>query len=205
MIALVILWGVAYTFAEIFVCGGNPAAIWDPTAGPATCVNETWLDFSYAITDAIGDLLVISMPYPCIKKLQMSTREKVGIAMIFMLGTLSTVASFIRLGYVSVAFTQDFGPDGDPHGSGTTAEVWGSVEGSVGVLAACLPPLGPLITRLPSMKQIITSSKHSNAGPSRTQKAPTNLVDRSEKLETARPSEAESRKHSHGEEPAAFV
>ena len=37
---------------------------------------------------------------------------------------------------------------------------WTTVEVSVGLLAACLPPLGPIISRLPSPLQIYASFRH---------------------------------------------
>ena len=37
---------------------------------------------------------------------------------------------------------------------------WTTVEVSVGLLAACLPPLGPIIRRLPSPLQIYASFRH---------------------------------------------
>ena len=158
MIGLIISWSLAFFFAEVFECGTNPAAQWDPAAGPPKCVNITAMNFAYAITDVIGDILVVTIPYPCIRKLNMSTREKFGIALIFMLGTLSTVASIIRLYFISVAYTEDYGNmEKNVHAAGTPPAVWSTVEGAVGVLAACLPPLGPLIKRLPSPQSAFLS------------------------------------------------
>ena len=157
MIGLIIAWALAFMLAEIFVCGGEPQALWDPNAPPTTCVNQTWLNFAFAITDVIGDILVVSMPYPCLRKLHTTSREKLGIILIFLLGTLSTVASIVRLYFISVAFTQSFGSDGNTHASGTPPAVWSTVEGAVGVLAACLPPLGPLIRRLPNPHKYLSS------------------------------------------------
>ena len=161
LIIIILLWGLAYFLAEIFVCGGNPTVLWNPTsAGRSMCVNQTWLNFTFAITDVIGDILVVVTPYPCIRKLQMGRRQKLGIAFIFLLGTLSTIASIIRLYFVSVGFTESFGDAGNKHSSGTPPTVWSTVEGAVGVLAACLPPLGPLIKRSPSPRAAYRSLYH---------------------------------------------
>ena len=164
LIILILLWALAYFLAEIFVCGGNPSALWNPAAGPATCVNQTWLNFTFAITDVIGDILVVVTPYPCIRKLNMRRREKLAIALIFLLGTLSTIASIIRLYFISVAFTENFGSEKNTHTSGTPPAVWSTVEGAVGVLAACLPPLGPLIKRSPDPRKAYLSLYHRLTG-----------------------------------------
>lgn len=91
LIAVIIAWTIAFFFADIFICGPHPKVQWMKGA-KNTCVQETWLNLSFAITDVIGDILVVTMPYPCIKKLNMGGREKFGIVSIFLLGTLSTAA-----------------------------------------------------------------------------------------------------------------
>lgn len=47
-----------------------------------------WLLLWFGITDVLGDIAVLALPYPCIRKLQKSRRDKVGITAIFLLGTL---------------------------------------------------------------------------------------------------------------------
>ena len=118
------------------------------------------MNFSFAITDVIGDVLVVCMPYPYIRKLHMGRREKVGLVAIFLLGTLSTAASIVRLGFIAKAFTQDYGASGNTHSKGTPPAVWSTVEAAVGVLAACLPPLGPLIRKVPSPRKRSVPTYH---------------------------------------------
>lgn len=100
MIALVFAWMIAFTFAEAFECGVHPEVQWSGGKNSkAGCVDMTWMNFIFAITDVIGDIMVISMPYPFIKSLQMSKGEKFGLVSIFLLGALSTAARsvfFIR-------------------------------------------------------------------------------------------------------------
>jgi hypothetical protein len=155
VIILIGLWSLAYMIAEIFVCGTTPQVLWTHGADPnAVCVNRNDLNFTYAISDVIGDILVVFMPFPVIRKLQMDRRQKIGVGLIFMLGTLSTICSILRLGFISVAFTKDYGAFGiNIHMAGTAPSVWSTVEGAVGVLAACLPPLGPLIRRAPNARK----------------------------------------------------
>jgi hypothetical protein len=113
-------------------------------------VNRTWLNFSYAVTDVIGDVLVVSMPFPVIRHLMMDRRQKAGVAFIFLLGAISTAAAVARLAFITIASTQNYGAIGvNTHAATTPPSVWSTVEGSVGLLAACLPPLGPLLRRVP--------------------------------------------------------
>ena len=207
VIGLILAWATSFFFAEVFECGANPEAQWDPAAKPAHCVNQTWMNFFFAVTDVIGDILVVTMPYPCIRKLQMSKREKLGVAMIFLLGTLSTAASIVRLYFISVAFTEDFGAAGNTHMSGTPPAVWSTVEGAIGVLAACLPPLGPLIRKSSNFRLSFHSLRHrlSRTPPYIQSKETLDHTRSTEKGDTPRDSEAKSRKDSKVQTPTEWV
>lgn len=61
--------------------------------------------------------------------------------------------SIVRLGFISVAVQAVVSPAGGKHENGTPPAVWSTVEAAVGVLAACLPPLGPLIRKAPSPRK----------------------------------------------------
>jgi hypothetical protein len=148
MIALVTTWTAAFLIVDVFLCGTTPWVLWTPGA-VHTCVNRNNLNLLFSITDAVGDILIVSMPFPVISKLQIDRRQKIAVALIFLLGALSTACSIIRLGTIVAAVT---GADtGAPNVPGTAAAVWSTIEGAIGVLAACLPPLGPLILRGPSL------------------------------------------------------
>ena len=67
----------------------HPEIIWTgPTGALRRCINAAVLDYAFAITDVVGDLAVIILPFPSIRKLQMGKREKWGLAGIFALGFL---------------------------------------------------------------------------------------------------------------------
>jgi hypothetical protein len=150
MIGLISVWSFTYFIVEIFQCSLVPWELWTPGSSTDACVNRTWLNFTYAITDVIGDVLVVSMPFPVIRHLMMDRRQKAGVAFIFLLGAISTAAAMARLVFISIAFTQNYGAIGvNTHAATTPPSVWSTVEGSVGLLAACLPPLGPLLRRVP--------------------------------------------------------
>ena len=81
LIGVITLWGLLFVFLEAFTCGA------DSNHGHPCAPNE-WLSLWFAITDVLGDIAVLTMPYPCIRALQMNRREKVGLSAIFMLGML---------------------------------------------------------------------------------------------------------------------
>lgn len=154
LIVIITLWGLVFIFMEAFTCGadshhGHP------------CAPQEWLVLWFAITDVLGDIAVLTLPYPCIRALQMSRREKFGLSAIFMLGTLSLLFGIVRLGFVAKTFTIYFHPSKSATSHDRTPpSFWTTVEVSIGLFAACLPPLGPLITRVPSPRKMYTSVRH---------------------------------------------
>ena len=70
------------------MCGAEPLAVWNKNQSQSGCVDEDWLNLCCSITDSVGDILVMSLPFPVIKTLQPSRRDKVGVSVVFLLGTL---------------------------------------------------------------------------------------------------------------------
>ena len=81
LIALTALWGLVFMFTFAFLCkaGGLHGR---------SCAPTEWASLWFAITDVLGDVAILSLPYPCIRALQMSRRDKIGLSAIFLLGTL---------------------------------------------------------------------------------------------------------------------
>ena len=52
------------------------------------CIDTATLQNSYAITDLLTDVIILSMPVPMIWRLQMSTKRKISVSGIFFLGIL---------------------------------------------------------------------------------------------------------------------
>ncbi|CAF9927356.1 MAG: hypothetical protein HETSPECPRED_006564 [Heterodermia speciosa] len=68
----------------------------------------------------------------------------------------------IRLGYVAKSFHDFFHPaESFTNNIDTAPGFWTTAEVSVGVVAACLPPLSPLIRRVPSPRQLYRSLRGS--------------------------------------------
>ncbi|KAI7487064.1 hypothetical protein KC351_g2914 [Hortaea werneckii] len=86
---LVTLNSVALAFVFAFSCD-PPAKVWNNDIA-GNCVNE--VAFYFAISGAtIGlDLLVIALPFPIIKGLQLDARKKIGLGALFGLGIFVTV------------------------------------------------------------------------------------------------------------------
>jgi len=97
IIVVILLWAIVFFCTEIFACGTHPAAQWRKDHSAGHCINQPQLLLWFAITDVIGDIVVLTMPYGCIRNLQLDKRRKIGVAGIFMLGTLSVAAFRLTL------------------------------------------------------------------------------------------------------------
>lgn len=87
--ALVVAWAVGFFFPTVFAC--RPiSVIYAGTIEQlfSECIDTITLLETFAITDVITDIMVLSLPIPMVWQLQMSTRRKSIISGIFMLGTL---------------------------------------------------------------------------------------------------------------------
>ena len=75
------MWAIGFLFAEVGVCGLDSV-----DGHPCPPAVQTLL--SFAITDVIFDVAILASPYPYIRKLQIGSRDKIGLTAIFLLGTL---------------------------------------------------------------------------------------------------------------------
>ena len=50
--------------------------------------SQEWQLLWFAITDVLSDMTILALPYPCIRKLQISRHLKIELALVFLLGTL---------------------------------------------------------------------------------------------------------------------
>ena len=81
LIVLITLWGLVFFLDEAIIEYDSAHVDHAPRSG-------TWSLFWFAITDVLGDIAILTLPYPCIRQLQMSRRAKVGLTVVFLLGTL---------------------------------------------------------------------------------------------------------------------
>lgn len=100
-----------------------------------------------SITDVLSDMAILALPYPCIRKLQMSGYFKVELTFVFLLGTLSLVFGVVRLYFVAYRFSVFLGPLKNTANTNNPLTFWTTAEVSIGILAACLRPLKPLLAK----------------------------------------------------------
>ncbi|RMZ03428.1 hypothetical protein D0860_06794 [Hortaea werneckii] len=132
--ALVTLNSVAFAFVFAFSCD-PPAKVWhNDIAG--NCVNE--VAFYFGATIGL-DLLVIALPFPIIKGLQLDARKKIGLGALFGLGIFVTVVQILRV--ESFAKIKGYTDSQQPI-------TWSMIEIHVGCLVACIPTYTALLRKL---------------------------------------------------------
>ncbi|KAH7094508.1 hypothetical protein FB567DRAFT_484751 [Paraphoma chrysanthemicola] len=130
----------AYTaifFSLLFAC--RPiAASWDPLLLPtAQCINQGGIYIATAVIGITTDVLLIAIPVPTIWGLQMPMKQKVGLTIMFAVGSIRTiVTSIVRLVVLIPALTSMDQPW--VIGVGT---LWIFIEANLLVICACLPTL----------------------------------------------------------------
>lgn len=144
MISIIGVWSVAFFFANLLQC--YPISTnWEASGGQVTsCINTNMMYLAQAWTDVLTDLMILSLPIPCIWALQMPARHKVGVTAIFLLGLLTVLSGIAKLivFYHIIALAE--GGDFDITWFETPSIVWIYVESALGIVGACLPLLRPL-------------------------------------------------------------
>jgi hypothetical protein len=90
MLAIVSMWGVAYTLVIIWICSPRSFAWlgWDGEH-TGTCVNSMVVQVSHAILNIVFDVIVLGMPLPVLLRLDMSKTKKAGVCVMFLTGFMS--------------------------------------------------------------------------------------------------------------------
>ncbi|KAL8894621.1 MAG: hypothetical protein Q9192_004176, partial [Flavoplaca navasiana] len=89
---------MANLWTQIFGCSPR-SKYWEPST-PGHCIDYTKAGLAYGSMNIISDLLILILPIPLVWRLKLSRREKVGISVIFMSGTITCVVAAVRYVYI---------------------------------------------------------------------------------------------------------
>ncbi|KAL1867036.1 hypothetical protein Plec18167_008827 [Paecilomyces lecythidis] len=118
------------------------AKFWDPTI-PGYCLDMEALWFSNASMHIATDIVILVMPLPALRSLDLPQRQKLALMGIFAVGGFVCVTSIFRLLSLKV-----IAQSSDPTYDNVGAATWSAIECNVGIICACLPTLRPLISRV---------------------------------------------------------
>ncbi|KAH8656277.1 hypothetical protein BGZ61DRAFT_466937 [Ilyonectria robusta] len=127
-------WSTSQIFLAIFAC--TPvSAFW---TGEGTCIDNLPAWYVNATGNIITDLIVLILPLPVIKNLNLASRQKIILLGVFCLGFLTCAISFVRIRFLKLS--QDF------TWTNVEAAAWSISELCSALTCVCLPTLRPLIS-----------------------------------------------------------
>jgi len=133
----VILWGLSLLLVSIFSC--NPIhGFWDLEV-ESKCVNSKWFFVGNSIPNILADIVILCLPMRDLWHLNMSTRSKVAVSGMFLLGSFVVVSSALRIYFMLTMNLMDM------TWTYVGVGLWTAVEIDVAVISACLPTLRPVL------------------------------------------------------------
>ncbi|KAF9691253.1 hypothetical protein EKO04_010923 [Ascochyta lentis] len=113
-------------------------ANWNLTIPPERCwaYKSLGLAYTQGISNIITDVMYMAAPIIYLSRVQLPKRTQMGIRIVFLLSISVTVCSIFKTIELKVIYTSQ-----DPTWDGVNLSIWSSVEASMGILIASLPPL----------------------------------------------------------------
>ncbi|KAI6776559.1 hypothetical protein HG530_000504 [Fusarium avenaceum] len=150
-------WTITIAFINILIC--IPVAkFWNATL-PGHCSDALTIWYVMAGFNLVTDIFVFCLPLPVIRSLKLPKRQKAMLLAIFSVGFLTCITSIVRIRTLKTAASTK-----DPNWDNVDAATWSFLEVTLAIIAACLPTLRPLFSKL--MPRIFGSSYGRSNGPS---------------------------------------
>ncbi|KAJ5919294.1 hypothetical protein N7466_010237 [Penicillium verhagenii] len=149
--AIVLGHGVGVLFAAIFQCWPI-AYTWDSSIA-GTCFNQQAFYRWVSLPNILTDVIILVMPLPYVWKLHTAFGHKLALTGVFLLGSLGTVFSILRM----TTFFQENATT-DPTWVSVKLGIWTILEGGIIIIAACLPSIWPLISKMLPRKLLRTQT-----------------------------------------------
>ncbi|KAK3670654.1 hypothetical protein LTR78_009489 [Recurvomyces mirabilis] len=135
-ITLVAACFTALETAGIFACRPIQRS-WDHSL-PGTCLDTQARFYAYTGLNFFTDIIILALPLPLIKNLNIPNRQKWSLISVFLLGSFVCVTTLVRVGKLKIG--------ADTTWSGTESVMWSCIEANTGIICACLPLLRPLLS-----------------------------------------------------------
>ncbi|KAI9887104.1 MAG: hypothetical protein M1823_001094 [Watsoniomyces obsoletus] len=128
----------AFFFAALFSCTPRKK-YWQPTL-PGSCIRIVNLAIASCAINIAVDLIILFLPVVPVWRLQLTTKQKISVLIMFTAGSIACLAAFVRMKYfVDISNSAD----STWHGWGSTS--WTSIEASMGLICGCLPAARPFL------------------------------------------------------------
>ncbi|KAH9867613.1 hypothetical protein IAQ61_008207 [Plenodomus lingam] len=158
--ALVLAWGIGITVTLCLACRPLPA-YWDISI-PGECLKMVTFTYFTNIFNLITDVFIFLLPVPMIWHLQLQTKKKLMLSLIFCLGLGTCVVSSIRLTILLGRGSPDFTWFYVPLGAYSVFEPLG------GILATNLPIIWHMFRKRKAQRHGIASKSNTNTNSTPT-------------------------------------
>ncbi|KAI1184330.1 hypothetical protein F5B17DRAFT_433715 [Nemania serpens] len=108
-------------------------------ADPRFCFNYNIFWFATGIVEAVLDLFILALPIGIVVRLHLTTRKRIAISSVFLVGIFVIASGLLKAGYGYVP--------GSRQPSFLRTSIWTTVHSGTGIICACLPVCWPLIAR----------------------------------------------------------
>ncbi|KAM0248121.1 hypothetical protein ACHAQJ_009591 [Trichoderma viride] len=142
VMGIIVAWSIGAVGSTIFQCVPIAGA-WDKTVD-AKCINSDIFWVAYAVANILTDVMVLTLPIPPIMALQLSTRNKMMLCAIFLMGGFVTVTSILR----ATSVQNSLANKADTTWNFIDRGMWTLIEANSGIIGACLPALRQPLARL---------------------------------------------------------
>ena len=141
-LAFVVIPTIVFLFIQIFQC--IPVRyVWEAWLGEGGeyhCISLNTLAFTAGAFSVAQDVVILVLPLPWLLNLNIKSRSKAGIIVMFSLGIFILVTSCVRLHFI-----MDFAHTTNPSWDFTDAFIWSALEVTVSIIVACLPEIRVLL------------------------------------------------------------
>ncbi|MCJ1426353.1 hypothetical protein MMC29_004256 [Sticta canariensis] len=134
--AFILTYSTVQFLVTLFQCRPISGA-WDPFIR-AKCIKLNVVFMIMGSLNVVTDVITLCLPMPLLWHLNASTKRRLQVMSMFLLGGFVCIASAYRVAKTSSLSLSDAA------WSDVDAAVWGAVEVCVGILSACLPVMRPL-------------------------------------------------------------
>ncbi|KAF2963421.1 hypothetical protein GQX73_g10142 [Xylaria multiplex] len=156
VMGVTVAWMVQTILIGLLIC--QPIQLnWDPTAR-GTCGNQTAGFVSVAVVDIFNDLMLLLLPLKPLLSLNIRSRHKIALVLVFSAGLITIVATAVKLYFTYVLDFADL-----------TYSVVGDnylniIQPGIAVIVSCSPLLKPVLDKIFGSSDTTTQYKSSGAG-----------------------------------------
>ena len=161
LIGILVCFEISTTFVDIFGCHPIEAA-WNKTILGAHCVVPQTLYMATAGINLTTDIIILCIPMPLVWRLRLSTKRKIAVSFIFILGALVCVTTIFRIATFHNINSYDL------TWSYIDTAYWTYSELVLSFICACIPTFRPVINHFSSNINRFVSDSSLNRWTSRS-------------------------------------